>query len=100
MDFGEKRPGPTQVNAAADQVSVRIAVRDRRRLGKPNTEGLASLFSTSSIQHEISRDAKNPSACITFVRWRFRKSSPNNNERLSHHVLSICRVVATLNELQ
>jgi hypothetical protein len=58
------------------------------------------MFATARVQHEISCDAEDPGSGVILERRRFRKSSPNYEERLGHHVLSVRRFSATLNELQ
>jgi hypothetical protein len=58
------------------------------------------LFSTSGIKHEIPRDPEKPGPGIVLVPWCFRETLPYDKKRLSHHVLGIFRVRATLNKLQ
>lgn len=79
---------------------MRIDVEIRCCLGEADTESLMALFATPGIEHKIPRNPENPGPGVVLIRWRFGEASPDDQKRFSDQVLSICRLGATLNELQ
>ena len=100
MDLGKKRPGPAQINAAADEVSMGINVGCVCCLSQADTKGLPPLLSAAGVQHEIPRDAEEPGPGVILVLRSFRKPPPDYKECLRHYVLGVRRVRAALHKAQ
>ena len=100
VDFGKKRPGSAQIDTAADQFSVGIAVGHGCCLCQADTQGLPSLLSAASIQDEISCDAKEPGPGVILLFRGFRKPPPDYKECLSDYVLGVRCIRAPLHKLQ